>query len=69
MCRCRKLYKAEESIDFQEQMRFVNLQRLLHGLQTVKLSTCVSLKNEQVVTDIVHCSLVCSLRGFYEEVL
>ena len=45
---CSKLYTKQESIDFSEQMRFVNLQRLLHGLRTVKLSASVSLKDEQV---------------------
>ena len=39
----------QNSIDFSEQMRFVNLQQLLLGLQTVKLSTCVSLKDGQVL--------------------
>ena len=73
-----KLYSKQESIDFPEQMRFVNLQRLLLGLQTVKLSTSVSLKNEQVPAFIVqrwificlHCTFAqcigsCSVRFSY----
>ena len=43
----------QNSIDFSEQMRFVNLQQLLLGLQTVKLSTCVSLKDGQVLVYVV----------------
>ena len=50
---------AQESIDFPEQMRFVNLQRLLYGLQTVKLSTSVSLKDEQVL--VLSHSTECKL--------
>ena len=56
---CSKLYVAQESIDFPEQMRFVNLQRLLYGLQTVKLSTSVSLKDEQVL--VLSHSTECKL--------
>jgi len=43
-----------ESVDFPEQMRLVNLQRLLLGLQTVKLSAAVSLKDEQVLLSVVQ---------------
>jgi len=43
-------------IDFPEQMRFVNLQRLLHGLQSVKITTSVSLRDEQVFTACVWTS-------------
>ena len=52
LCYCSKLSK--KTIDFPEQMRFVNLQRLLLGLQTVKLSTCVSVKDEQVLVYVVQ---------------
>jgi len=45
---CSKLYTKLESVDFPEQLRFVNLQRLLHGLRSVKFSASVSLKDEQV---------------------
>jgi len=50
---CSKLYTKQESIDFPEQMRFVNLQRLLHGLRSVKITTSVSLRDEQVFTACV----------------
>jgi len=56
---------VKESIDFPEQMRFVNLQRLLYGLQTVKLSASVSVKDDQVLcllAYIVHsfeCKIHC----------
>ena len=58
---CSKLYTKQESIEFPEQMRFVNLQRLLLGLRTVKFVTSVSLKDEQVFTNYIWSRTFCIL--------
>jgi len=50
---CRKMQGKQESLDFPEQIRLVNLHRLLHGLRTVKLSASISLTDEQVRAFVV----------------